>query len=305
MNKLFLTGFLFMTSILSTRAGETIVVTTNDLCMVFSVSPAGKVMYHYFGNKLADYSAFAGRRSVGRPGVLTTELLHAGHRVTEIDDRLISPYDAGGWASHVYVAKDRREAVLFAFSLQYHNRTTCFRARLDGLDPGKRYRLTELNSRRPAILDDDRIFTGEYLMNVGLSLDIKNQHESVVIRLTEIEKDTMKAIHVILALSCLSSGALGNTTGWFLKYNPATRGVDIEKEGRRLLQGVHASYKLGERTVTTREYRHHETRQERSTLRIVYSEAGLPTLVHSFIVILLLFFTCHSDLLQPFRYVVF
>ena len=56
--------------------------------------------------------------------------------------RLKSPYDGTGWASHMYISKDKKESVFFAYSLKYHGRTTFFETRLKGLDPAKMYKIT-------------------------------------------------------------------------------------------------------------------------------------------------------------------
>jgi alpha-galactosidase len=100
--------------------------------------------------------------------------------------RLVSPYGENSWSLHMYVAKDKKQAVLFAYSLKYHNRTMWLEAKLSGLDPDKKYKVTELNRKWGAIMQDGDVFTGEYLMNAGLNLNIKNQFESAVILLTEI-----------------------------------------------------------------------------------------------------------------------
>lgn len=101
--------------------------------------------------------------------------------------RLASPYDENGWASHMYVAKDKKQAVLFAYSLKYHNRTMWLETRLSGLDANKKYKITELNKKGGgSLMDKGDTFTGEYLMNAGLNLNIKNQFESAIILITEL-----------------------------------------------------------------------------------------------------------------------
>lgn len=100
--------------------------------------------------------------------------------------RLYSPYDQCGWSSHLFVSKDTSSAVLFAYSLKYHNRTMVFKPKLSGLQPTKRYKVTELNKQYDVLLEDNSIYTGEYLQSVGLSLTIRKPLESAVILLTEI-----------------------------------------------------------------------------------------------------------------------
>ena len=101
--------------------------------------------------------------------------------------RLISPYGKHGWASHIYVAKDRKQAVFFAYSLKYHPRTSYFDTKLKGLDMNKKYKITELNvkSGHSSFYGNGKTFTGEYLMKVGINLNIGNPYDSTVLLLTE------------------------------------------------------------------------------------------------------------------------
>jgi len=101
--------------------------------------------------------------------------------------RLISPYDENGWSSLMYVSKDKKQAAYFAFSLKYHDRTTFFENKLNGLDRTKNYKVTEINikSGQHSFNGNEQVFTGEYLMKVGLGLNLGNPFESTVLYLTE------------------------------------------------------------------------------------------------------------------------
>jgi alpha-galactosidase len=99
--------------------------------------------------------------------------------------RLISPYGENGWASLMYVSKDQKQAAFFAYSLKYHN-PTYFETKLKGLDPGKRYTVTELN--RPshsAFHGNNNTFSGEYLMKAGVRLRLYKPYSSVVLLISE------------------------------------------------------------------------------------------------------------------------
>lgn len=101
--------------------------------------------------------------------------------------RLKNPYDGKGWASYQYVSKDKSKAVFFAYSLKYHGRTTYFDTKLQGLDPDKNYKITELNSQGwNNFYGNGQVFPGDYLMNAGISLNIGNPMESVVLLLEEV-----------------------------------------------------------------------------------------------------------------------
>ena len=102
--------------------------------------------------------------------------------------RLASPYGESGWSSNLYVLKDRTRAVLFAYSLRYHARTTYFETKLAGLDSAKMYRIRELNTGgKSRFWGDRQLFSGDYLMKVGIPLDIDGAYESVVLLLSEEE----------------------------------------------------------------------------------------------------------------------
>lgn len=101
--------------------------------------------------------------------------------------RLVSPYDGNSWASHMYVSKDKKQSVLFAYSLKYHGRTTFFETKLNGLDPNKNYMITELNmtSDRSSFSGNGQVFSGDYLMKAGIILNIGNPFDSTVLLISE------------------------------------------------------------------------------------------------------------------------
>ena len=100
--------------------------------------------------------------------------------------RMISPYSGSGWASHMYVSKDRKEAVFFAYSIENHGRTEYFETKLKGLDPSKNYKLTEINIKDYSKFGQTgNVFSGDYLMKAGIILPIGNPFDSVVLQITE------------------------------------------------------------------------------------------------------------------------
>ncbi|MCW3786846.1 alpha-galactosidase [Plebeiibacterium sediminum] len=112
---------------------------------------------------------------------------HIRPLVTEGDlYRLISPYDEGGWASQLYVSTDKKTAALFAFSIEPHSRGLFPTIKLNGLDPLKDYTIKEINKNgKIRFWGNEKIFKGEYLMNVGIELQISDQFDSGVFLLTE------------------------------------------------------------------------------------------------------------------------
>ena len=75
----------------------------------------------------------------------------------------------------MYVAKDQDKAVLFTYDL-FPNRYTekVFPVRLQGLDPHKMYKVEEINQEAGVEVvpweGDGEVFSGDYLMKVGLNL---------------------------------------------------------------------------------------------------------------------------------------
>lgn len=86
--------------------------------------------------------------------------------------RLVSPYEESR-AVLMYVAANRSKAILFNYQLQTRRKDIFSRVKLQGLDPQKKYRFREINlfpDAKAANPDNDKVLTGEYLMNVGLNL---------------------------------------------------------------------------------------------------------------------------------------
>lgn len=100
--------------------------------------------------------------------------------------RLDSPYDDNGYCADMYVSKDRSEAVVFAFSTMYHNRTQAYKLKFHGLDSGKKYILKEVNTISGSNFSGDgKVFSGEFLMKAGLSLPIGGAYSSMLFHLVE------------------------------------------------------------------------------------------------------------------------
>jgi alpha-galactosidase len=57
--------------------------------------------------------------------------------------------------------------------------------KLQGLDKEKRYRLTEINlyEGNPTPIDHRKVYTGEFLMNVGFNPSVNSSRSSVVVKI--------------------------------------------------------------------------------------------------------------------------
>lgn len=100
--------------------------------------------------------------------------------------RLISPYDEQGMYSLMYVSKDKKHAVMYAYSIEYQGRTHVPQIKLNGLDTDKKYVLKELNVEKSRFWGDGEVFSGEYLMYEGLNPKLEKRLESAVFILEEV-----------------------------------------------------------------------------------------------------------------------
>jgi len=104
--------------------------------------------------------------------------------------RLVSPYDTDH-AAVIYNSKDKNKAILFAYDIHPRFAEQLQPVRLNGLDPDKRYKVEEINvikedrqGRRPMPSVNGQIYSGDYLMKVGLPILTSAHTSSHVLELT-------------------------------------------------------------------------------------------------------------------------
>ncbi len=98
--------------------------------------------------------------------------------------RLVSPYD-GNHASTMMASHDRSHAVLFAFDINPRYSEHLLPVKLQGLDPNRNYRITEVNRMGGWALGcDGKTYSGQYLMTVGLELLGTHRLTSHVLEIT-------------------------------------------------------------------------------------------------------------------------
>lgn len=100
--------------------------------------------------------------------------------------RLVSPYENHHMAVN-YVSGDQRKAVLFAYDLYPRFEEKLLPVKLEGLDPHKMYKVEEINlmpSVQSTLEANGKIFSGDYLMKVGLNVFGYATLQSRVIELT-------------------------------------------------------------------------------------------------------------------------
>lgn len=104
--------------------------------------------------------------------------------------RLASPYQ-NPYASLMYVAKNKSEAVMFNYlsSNRFMEKITREPIKMKGLDIDKKYKIKEINlfPNTKSTLDDSIIYSGNFLMNVGLNPDINLKRTSVILLIAEVK----------------------------------------------------------------------------------------------------------------------
>ncbi len=92
--------------------------------------------------------------------------------------RLVAPEE--GRYSLMYVSPDKRRAVVFIFKLDYESREIHRTLKLEGLAPGLRYKVNELNAKKSSWWGNDDSWTGDFLMNGGFNPHFYHKYDSAV-----------------------------------------------------------------------------------------------------------------------------
>ena len=105
--------------------------------------------------------------------------------------RLMSPY-TNDFAALMYVNEDKSKAVVFNYLVNHRVsfHTNIEPVRLDGLDANKQYSVKEINlyPEQKSSLNTDNLYSGDFLMKIGLNPNINSRRPSTVLELTEIKE---------------------------------------------------------------------------------------------------------------------
>lgn len=102
--------------------------------------------------------------------------------------RLVSPYETNH-AAVEYVDKSKNTAVLFAYDLSPRFQEKLKTVKLQGLQPDKKYLVEEINLMPGTDSDftgNGKVYTGDYLMKVGLDVFTFRHNQSRVIEIKSI-----------------------------------------------------------------------------------------------------------------------
>jgi alpha-galactosidase len=101
--------------------------------------------------------------------------------------RLVSPYEDSR-AVLMYVNENKTKSVLFSYTLHPLTDPNYGLVRLNGLDPSKKYLVKEINlmpKGKNTFEESGNIFSGDFLMKIGLKVSSSRQENSVVLEITD------------------------------------------------------------------------------------------------------------------------
>jgi alpha-galactosidase len=102
--------------------------------------------------------------------------------------RLVSPYEDSR-AVLMYVDNLQTKAVLFSYTLHPLTDPNYGLVKLNGLDPAKRYQVKEINimpNGKNIFEESGTIYSGDFLMKIGLKVSSPKQQSSVVLEITTV-----------------------------------------------------------------------------------------------------------------------
>jgi alpha-galactosidase len=93
-------------------------------------------------------------------------------------------------AALMYVSPDKTKSVVFNYltNTRYHTNVSPEPIRLSGLDPGKKYQVKEINVYPGTVpaLNGEQLYSGEFLMNIGINPAVSRSRTSVVFSVNAI-----------------------------------------------------------------------------------------------------------------------
>jgi alpha-galactosidase len=101
---------------------------------------------------------------------------------------LISPYD-GNHVSVMYANETKEKAVFFAYDIFPVRNEKLLPVKLQGLDPNRQYKVEEINlmpDEKSDFVSNGKIFSGDYLMKVGLDVFTTKHMNSRIIEIDEV-----------------------------------------------------------------------------------------------------------------------
>jgi alpha-galactosidase len=102
--------------------------------------------------------------------------------------RLVSPYEQNR-AVLMYADESKNKALLFAYNLHVRYGEDFNKVKLQGLDPQKKYKVSETNmynTSKSSFADNDKIFSGDFLMKIGIDVSTQTPLSSAIFEITAV-----------------------------------------------------------------------------------------------------------------------
>jgi alpha-galactosidase len=103
--------------------------------------------------------------------------------------RLISPYEDTR-AVLMYVDEDKTQSIVFSYTLHPLTDPNYSMVKLEGLDPSRKYKVKEINimpESKNTFEESGNVFSGDFLMKIGLKVSSSREESSVVLELIAVE----------------------------------------------------------------------------------------------------------------------
>lgn len=103
--------------------------------------------------------------------------------------RLVSPYE-GNHSAIMYVSESKQKAILYAYDIHPRYAEVLQQVQCQGLNPAKKYRVTEINlmpGATPGEAFNGKIYSGDYLMKIGLDVFTTSKLHSRILELEVVE----------------------------------------------------------------------------------------------------------------------
>jgi alpha-galactosidase len=103
--------------------------------------------------------------------------------------RLLSPWD-NDYAAVMYVDEGKTNAIVFNYIVNNRYKAgSTSPLKFKGLDPNKKYSVQEINlyPDTRSSLPQNAIYSGNYLMTIGINPDVRDRRMSVVLEVKEVK----------------------------------------------------------------------------------------------------------------------
>ena len=104
--------------------------------------------------------------------------------------RLVNPHQ-NDMAALMYVNIDKSRAIMFNYLVNFRPQFTSYESpiKLNGLDADKKYHIKETNlyPNTSSTINPETIYSGDFLMKIGINPEVSLQRTSVILEITEVQ----------------------------------------------------------------------------------------------------------------------